>query len=399
MNRISYVANGQKLGDRDRFFEHLDTLRPAWTGIMDDAGVAATVAAIDPDMKVFHRNFPDGGGLVTPGHRNYLTPDLWFQRYGNIQEGISLHTTNEPLTGRGALEYAARVKQVIDWHKEAMAIAVKVGRPLVIGNFGVSKLRQPDKDGSKNGWEDFHELIELCNQNRELFVMGIHEYAGAVITSGFIGGNPTLIQPDSWPTDFSTPAIGQMIKWHCGRYAFLEQYCKRARIRVPRLLVTEHGFDDLSDIDPFLKSLIKTPPYDNIRGWKTLENQWRDWWPQWSAEEAYAEQMIYADLIYPASAVEGRMIFTWADDPESIWHQFDVSRAFDFQRILEQGVVTPPLPEPPLPEPEPPPPPETSDLIEYLEMQQAYLKAQSLLSISFIQQLQNFMERLKGEGQ
>lgn len=191
-------------------------------------------------------------------------------------------------------------------------------------------------------WEIAKPLLDLLAVHRQ-HRLAIHEYAGGVVTSGLIGGNPTMISPGEWP------AIAPFTRWHLGRFQFLIEYCQRRNIKPPRMIVTEHGFDDTSDIKPYLDTLQKTAPYTSIRGWRSLVNQWASWWPMWNAEKAYAEQLKWADsVLYRGTPVEAQCIFAWGDSGG--WAQFDVSGATELQSLLvayskEQATVsTTPLP-------------------------------------------------------
>jgi hypothetical protein len=122
--------------------------------------------------------------------------------------------------------------------------------------------------------------------------------------------------------------------YHCGRFQFLIDYCRDEGMRPPRIVVTEAGFDDLTDVADWRNTLHVTPPYAGIRGWKTLPDQWRAWWPGWSAERAYGQQLDYLwRALYEYSPVEALLLFTWSSADK--WQQFDVSEANELQTFLE----------------------------------------------------------------
>jgi hypothetical protein len=196
-------------------------------------------------------------------------------------------------------------------------------------------------------WADVRELIELASKHRDRIILALHEYAGGVITSGLIGGDPKFIHPDTWPTPNQTKAL---TRWHCGRMKFLLDQCKRWEIEPPRIVISEAGFDFTGDIGQWLTKLRFTPPNKSINGWKTLTSQWADWWPQWTAEEAYAKQLEWAiDGLW--SEAEAVLLFGWGDSGG--WEAYDVSKALTLQTALEAKHTTPPAP---VPAPIPPPP-------------------------------------------
>lgn len=385
---IGYNINGQQPRDLAQLMSHHQTVEPRWTLVMDNDGLGANIRNLNTKrMNVMLRHFPDGGETITPGNPKYSAPQDWFRKHNKAQADLYLYTTNEPLPGRSAPEFMERVKQLNDWHMEVMDLAETAGRRLVILNVGVGKLNPPDKDGNGNDWALFDTVLRRAVAKPELFVIGAHEYAGGVITSGFIGGDPTMIQPEFWPQDLSG-----ITQWHCGRYNFLLQYCDKIKIPYPRIVITEHGFDRLDDIGGWLQALQKTPPYQDIRGWKTLVFQWETWWSGWSAQQAYVEQMRYADrVIYPNDKVEAQLLFTWSANPD--WQIFDLSQATQFQTLLTEPVVEPP-------EPEPEPPLANNDaIIQLLEDEITHLNSQLAALALYTMKRKKMLEELINPGE
>src|SRR4029077_15940077 len=117
-------------------------------------------------------------------------------------------------------------------------------------------------------------------------------------------------------------------------------------LRPPRIILTEHGFDDVSDIKPWLNGLRVNGPYMNVRGWKSLQDQWSDWYGGrgWSAQRAMFEQLAWADrTIYQPSPVEAQCIFCWGHSSAE-WEQFDVAEASEFHSLLEAYAQEQPAP-------------------------------------------------------
>jgi hypothetical protein len=232
-----------------------------------------------------------------------------------------LHTSCEPGWG----------PEVIDWHIKLMELAAPRGIKLVIGNWSVGT-PQPEQ------WSMARPMLELLDQHRDLFVLGLHEYAAGVITSGLVGGapddprHPNFVPVENWPHD-----VSPLTMFHCGRFQFLVKYCQSIGLRPPRIMLTEHGFDDVSDIKPWLNGLRVRGPYMNVRGWKSLQDQWSDWYGGrgWSAQRAMFEQLAWADrTIYRSTPVEAQCIFCWGHT-SSEWEQFDVADAKEFHSLLE----------------------------------------------------------------
>jgi hypothetical protein len=337
-SRLSYNVHAQVVPDRNRLLKHLEKIKPAAVLVMDGLGLCQEIKAMLPDTTVISRIFPD------EDIQNRATPENWFEhRAPHAEGGIYQYTSNE----------AGFSPNLIEWHERLLAMAIKHRVPLVIGNMSVGTPAPED-------WAAGKHLLGLLDQHRDLFIMGLHEYACGVITSGFLGGHPdnagvaphlvgqgrNLIGLDQWP---SREEATSMTMFHCGRFKFLVNYCQSVGIKPPRIILTEHGFDDVSDIKPWSGALKMTPPYTSIRGWKSAQDQWRDWYQAqgWSPQRALFEQLAYADRnLYQGSSVEAQLLFCWGHSSD-MWDQFDLANADEFQALLEdyaqQAQVTAPI--------------------------------------------------------
>ena len=328
-SRITYNVHAQQLLNHDIFMQHIERLQPHALFIMDALGLAREIKAALPNTLVIHRNWG-----ITGGDDNVfakVSPQQWLDlRSGEAAGGIALHTSCEPGWGQ----------DVIDWHIKLMELAAPRGIPLVIGNWAVGT---PQADQ----WPMARRMLELLDQHRDLFVLGLHEYAAGVITSGLVGGapddsrHPNFVPVENWPNN-----VSQLTQFHCGRFHFLVNYCQSIGLKPPRIILTEHGFDDVSDIKPWLNGLRVNNPYLNIRGWKSLQDQWSDWYGGrgWSAQRAMFEQLAWADrTIYQHSPVEAQCIFCWGHTSNE-WEQFDVAEAHEFHSLLEAYAQQQPAP-------------------------------------------------------
>lgn len=343
-SRIGYNVHAQNVLNTALLDAHIRALRPRAMLFMDGLGEAQRYIRMFPDMIVIYREHGKDGDETVHLRE---TPQQWLARRAPMSEGgIYQYTTNEP-----GFDDAC-----INWHIELLELAAARRVPLVIGNWAVG-------NPSADSWPKALRLLQLLDQHRDLFMLGLHEYAGAVITSGLYGGYPdragvapgdnskpglNLIPPQNWPPDVSNVTM-----FHLGRFNFMIRYCQSVGIRPPRIILTEHGMDDLSDIRGFMARLKTDPRYHNARGWKSIAPQWAEWWKGWSAERAYFEQLRWADkTIYQDSPVEAQLIFSWGHSSQ-MWEQFDVAEAREFQRLLEayaqeqQPVVVKPVIEKP----------------------------------------------------
>lgn len=356
-SRISVNIHAQVVKDHKRLMDFLTAIDPTTVLVLDGKGLGREIKQQLPDCKVIIREFGTKGDDTL---HLQLSPEAFLQQRAQLAEGQQyyLYTTNEPGYDKG----------IIDWHVRLMELAAKERVPLVVGNFAVGIPRPED-------WPLARRMLELLDEHRDLFILGLHEYGCGVLTSGLVGGDPTgmalvdgkltgphhvnYIWPENWPK-----SIEGITQFHAGRFNFLVQYCKSIGLRPPRVILTEHGMDDLQDIKFWSSKLKVNPKYLNIRGWKSLTDQWNDWYHArgWSPERAYFEQLKWADrTLYRNTIVEGQCVFSWGHSSE-MWEQFDIAEALELQTLLMEyarDVATPPPPPvdpPPKPEPETPPP-------------------------------------------
>jgi hypothetical protein len=325
-SRISLNIHGNNAPDRQRLLDHLQILQPPAVLVLDNLDLAREIKKLLPNTTSIFREFGSKGDGAL--HLD-SDPKSWLDRHAHQAEGgIVLHVLNEPPFDQA----------VVDWLTELLRLAAPRRIPLIIGNWAVGN-PLPEQ------WAMAREMLQLLDQHRDLFILGLHEYAGGVVTSGLYGGYPdnagvkpgtsggkNLIPPGNWPKD-----VSDATRYHMGRFKFLMSYCDSIGIRCPRIILTEHGFDDTSDIKAWEDTLKKNSPYLNVRGWKTLHNQWTDWYGGlgWSPERAYFEQLAWADrTIYQNSPVEAQCIFCWGHSSQE-WDQFDIAQAQEFQRLLE----------------------------------------------------------------
>ena len=369
-----FNVHAQGVKDVQRLLTHVHKTQPAWMLVMDGLELCKQIIDASPKTHVIHRNYG-----ITQGDDNVfakVTPERWLELRGaESNTGAWLMTTCEPGWGQ----------DVIDWHVKLMQLCLSRKIRLVVGNWSVGT---PNPDVIKMA----KPMLQLLADHSDLFVLGLHEYANAVITSGFVGGAPNgrtdkgeVVHPDytlpaSWPRKGFAAAL---TKWHVGRFRFWSDYCASAGIIPPRIVLTEAGFDDVSDIKWWTNTLPRTAPYTDIRGFKTLQNYWHQIMPDWSQDRAYFENLKYAeDNIFAGTPVEGACTYCYGHiDPA--WEQDDVEGHEEFLVYLQADalaqstaptptptpsptpvppVVTPPAPAPdplPIPPPETLPPPQT----------------------------------------
>jgi hypothetical protein len=323
MNKIGMNLHGLNIKNRGVLFSRLYALRPPVVLVLDSLGLAQDIKAKLPETLVIYRQFEHGEKI----HEKY-NAEQWLDNHASHGANrVVIHVGNE-------MDFTPAV---LDWLLRVCNRAVVKDVTVCIGNWAVGN-PEPEK------WPLARELLKFASEHREHVIIGLHEYSGGVITSGLIGGYPdnagkppgvpggiNLIQPESWPKD-----ISKMTCYHMGRFKFMLDYCYMEDIEPPRIVITEAGFDDTSDIKAWEDTLKKTPPYLNIRGWRTLTAQWTEWFGRkgWSADRAYAEQLIHSDKYWYADpAIEGRCGYCYGHSSDE-WKPFDTEDAVEFWDLV-----------------------------------------------------------------
>src|SRR5574341_1333886 len=274
---IFYNIRAQFVEDVPYLIQLTATHKPRWALVMDGVELAAQLKAASPTTNVIHRAWPDD--------RVQMSPKDWIEKKKVEMKGYPFwaYTYNE-------------IGLQADWHIELIKECANQGWPinLVIGNMSVGTPAPNEWEQSKN-----LELLRLLDLHREHVVLGRSEYGHGVIVSGFQDKHFELNQA-AWPTSIDE----NKNNWHCGRYKFLVQTCRKFNINPPRIVITEHGFDSLGDMKDMLPG----------GGWHTLIPFWGEWFKGVSPEEVYAMQLDYADRViysYGSDVVEGQLIFQY----------------------------------------------------------------------------------------
>lgn len=303
MSHFGY--NVQKVENENAFAAHFKKAQLA--GALFFAGNTSfefmvRLANENPDALIVVRNWPD-----TDQHKQ-MTPQQWMDKFAGQSFGGKLII--------GASNECEWTPQFLSWTLELCKLAVKNKVRICIINLNSGH-------NTPNEWAQAHDILQIAVDNPNLIYIGLHEYAGGLITSGFVGGDPTgiyqgqRIHPDytmieNWP---NSEQLRGTTQWHCGRFRWLEQYCQDTFGKKPSIILTEHGFDYLSDIGTWLNALPRST--GSVNGWRTLTNYWKQVFPNWTAEEALWFQLKYAEeVIYADSPVKARFIFDYGPNPD-----------------------------------------------------------------------------------
>lgn len=361
MNKLSFNILGQQVADIPRLLNRLEKRQPAWALVLDNLDLARQIKARVLACNVIFRTWPDDGlhtsreaeAWILEKKAQLQGADLWV--YCGNEPGWSAFALRQTAS---ALKVSAQrvqafavpsplafirefflwvfwrlfmrvesqaVKSSVQWAIDIILAAKKHGLKVVVLNLSSGTPSPDDWKADKA-----QQLLRLLGTNRDMAVLGLHEYACGVITSGVDGGWPSFIRAEDWPV-----SVEGRTCWHLGRYRFMVQACEQSGIRVPRVVITEFGFDDMSDIKQWSEMLVKTSPHQTIRGWKTLVNQWREWWKTWTPQYALFRSYAYAvPVFYSHPAVEGVLTFQYGARSVD-WNPFDVEAADEFHTLLE----------------------------------------------------------------
>lgn len=333
-------AGGLNPTQRQRLKDHLKKTRPAWVVVMGDKSLGQEILS-ETGAQIIFRQKPFAG-YPDEDVWKHLTPKQWVEHAQKTSLPEFWNYTNNE---------SGNSPELLKWLTDLIDESRAAGMKLVLGNFNTGTPHETE----------YHLLINLLRKiaaepNR--LRLGLHEYAGAVGTSGLVGGAPDdprhanyLIRAN-WPE--STEGL---VLWHVGRFRFIYDVCKNNGIPLIPIVITEGGFDHTKDIDSWLNTLPRTHPYNDINHWKSCQRIWANWFPDWSHERAYIEQLkwIYRAIL-KGSTVQAYALFSFGDSGG--WDGYNLADAGEFQSLLEQWAAewyqAGTNPPPPIEEPPPP---------------------------------------------
>lgn len=283
--------------------------------VLENYGLAHDLAVANPNTQIIYRPyFPQ-----SDAYHKIMRPNEFVAKMRQLWQGepnIWFHTGNE--AGLGT--------DLQDW--EMALRASPSSMKFVVGNPATGTF--PD---SVEGWKYADKYIRFLVDNKDRFWLGLHEYFGAI---------PCLTMPNfenriyDWD-GFLRPA------WHVNRFRWLIDYCDTfLNGQYPNIVITEFGTDDVrenrpnSPVNAFFERLKVFSAYYNIRGWKSLQDQFAEWFPKQDPQETYYKMCDWAVThCYSHPAIKGVCLFTWCK-PSSEWDQFNVAYAMTFRRLREQ---------------------------------------------------------------
>lgn len=336
----------QKLGlnvlqvpDETALYAHISRAKyPAILLYGDRAPTAYAIKRTFPNMTVIVRQWPDAELFKRISPKDFLRHSREISNNGCV-----IHTHNE-----------ADLGAITGWEYEAARYAIENKQVICVLNPSTGAYDNPDFDRAK-------DLLKLAADFPQYIIVGLHAYAGGIVTSGVYGGYPdnagvepgkpggvSLIQPHSWPT---REQLENATCFHLGRHRFLYRWCDRNGIKRPRVIITETSFDYTGDIGAWLNNLKRIG--GSVNGFKTLEPQWREWWPDLSRDAAYFAQMAWANRVM-FNDVEAALLFGYGNNPDWVNYTIHDTGIPAMLETLADTVEPPPPPvePPPIPTPD-----------------------------------------------
>lgn len=281
--------------DHPRMHARLNTLKPAFVvatvdGDSDMKQVHSLNAALPNETLVFGRVYVSNDGAFhqkpQDGRHWLASPDDCLNRWGELgRDGRILYLLNEP----GTHTDDATVARLVDWSCEVIEVAALRSIRVCIDNFGVE--HPPVINGE---WDSrFDPLLRTLAKHPDA-ILGLHEYL---------------------------PMKGSD---RVGRFKALVKACKRMGIPVPRMAITEAGYDT---IDGSKENGYKSRGISGDTYAKTLIDVWQ-------REYASTPQIM------------GLAVYCYGDNGG--WSAFDIEGDTGFWDTLLSWNPPPPIPAPPV---------------------------------------------------
>jgi|ERR1041385_4866401 hypothetical protein len=314
MQKIGYNIHDDENGLKD----HIKKINAPVHLVLENYGLAHDIAIANPNVQVIYRPyFPQ-----SDAYHKIMRPNEFVAKMKQLWQGepnIWFHTGNE-----AGLD--------LDLQNWEMALAASpVGMKFVLGNPSTGTI--PD---SIEGWKYAAKYIKFLVDNKDKFWLGLHEYFDVI---------PCLTMPNfasrvhDW-NGLTRPA------WQVNRFRWLIDYCDSVGLAYPNIVITEFGNDDLkenrdnSPVNAFLATVRHNPQYYNIRGWKSLQDQWAEWYKK-PADQTYFDMGQWAeDNVYNHPAIRGVCTFCWCK-PSSEWDQFNLAYAMNYRTSREAYAPVP----------------------------------------------------------
>lgn len=365
MNRLTFNANLQTLGDNEKFLRTLAAWKPQTVVLMNSISTEPTsmfqrVKALMATWGgiVIYRRYEDGDQHLwtkysAPGYLDALLKD------SGGQKDIWYYCLNEPYHG------SDNRQNLINFVSQVIEEAVKRDMRLCVGNFAIASMSVGRDD--VRVWDDMLRALGkhagLRIGNHAQIIVGTHEYTHALLPWGAAGRNPNdltdaaKVSRDKWPTPAEvrdTPGDN----WHIYRTEWFLDRVRELTGKTPDVVITECFHDRMPNIETQFRDAVAG--IDNlagrrVKGVPTLIEYWRKVFPQWTPEKALCEQYKWAEELYPAN-YRGFAIFSWTHHNQAPDFWRDTCDVSSFDAFLSMWpaygsqIETPPPPDNEAPE-------------------------------------------------
>lgn len=382
-----YNVNGVGLGDRPELERHHEVLNPCGATVMDNMGLAYWMAERGTIVAVRTYSSQEGSQCLTDDPvqqiRRFAAEIQSFPQ--NVKNHLYYYgCSNEPSYGQNW-----QVTAILDAEIRMMTEANRLGVHVCSGNWGVGNF---DPNHVDSGLYDNY-LRTIIGGNHLLCV---HEYTSLTLAFG-VGLtlsredllHPERVQKNNWARpeqvvpqriqlpvmaqsadmpfgyeemwDYYTQPTAQAVNgvlppyWHLFRVYWLFIRARELGLSYPYVMITEGLHDHLDDINrqepralQILDDAWGIAVYDgDLRGVPAHCRLWEQfYYPQWSCEEAYLQQLLWWKSIRDSHIISVN-VFTWTYN--DMWKSFNLSNrqmqagntfdVFDFRRRLEACVL------------------------------------------------------------
>jgi hypothetical protein len=163
------------------------------------------------------------------------------------------------------------------------------------------------------------------------------------------------------PDDDETAQVVYPPWWHLFREQWFRLYAESVGIGWHEYVLSEGLWDDMPDLGPThikedltaaygIPANIQGQPYKGLRGPLTLQNVWREYWPDWTPEQAAYEQWIWFHRNLEDACL-GMTAFTVSNDEWNYDWGYNLMLWPAFLELLISNRTMPRFPEPPPDEP------------------------------------------------
>lgn len=353
-SRIGFNTAESGVTDKAYWVDLHRRLRSRWVLVIDSPDLCQQAISSGANV-IDRRSAMDGRrdeGNVWRDDHDWRTPSKYVEAIirNSPAKNTVKYVLNEPNVGS-----AGEMLALSRWLAEVGGLLVARGYRAVLGNFPPANERL---DWAEQGAYD--PLIKAIGQNKGKLWYGFHAYTWGALPLGvgvtswteITPNDLTAMRPEKWAT---SSQINLHTAWHILRSLLVTN--ERA-VKVLGFAIgaigTESGWGKMSDIPQSFYQTMEayypaTAGNNGLDGGEALGNLYRAVYPNWTHAQSLAEQIKWAERLYPAN-VEGLLIFaygTFADYGQD----YSGNREFHDRLVSAYGVngTVPPITPPTAP--------------------------------------------------